>query len=290
MNEKIYFSPSDQRRNAYAAGDTNEAAQCRAIALACVAAAERCGFQAKTNVTDNGDAAMDRRIAESNAFGADAHVPIHTNAFNATVMGTRMFCYAIPGKGYDICKAIMARLAPITPGASDNITVHRYAEVVRAKAPTAYVEVGFHDNATEAAWIVGHTEEIAEAIVMGLCDYFGVAYVAPEDQETAQEAPAEPAKEPGLYRVRRSWTDAGSQLGAYRVLANAKNACPVGYRVYDETGTAVYTPERVYVVKSGDTLGAIAKSFGTTYQALAAYNGIANPNVIYVGQKIRIPG
>ncbi len=47
--------------------------------------------------------------------------------------------------------------------------------------------------------------------------------------------------------------------------------------------------ETVYTVKSGDTLSKIASAYGTTYQALAAYNGIANPNVIYVGQKIKIP-
>jgi len=34
----------------------------------------------------------------------------------------------------------------------------------------------------------------------------------------------------------------------------------------------------------------IAAKYGTTYQKLASYNGIANPNVINVGQKIRIPG
>jgi LysM repeat protein len=44
-----------------------------------------------------------------------------------------------------------------------------------------------------------------------------------------------------------------------------------------------------YTVKAGDTLSKIASAYGTTYQALAAYNGIANPNVIYVGQKIKIP-
>lgn len=46
----------------------------------------------------------------------------------------------------------------------------------------------------------------------------------------------------------------------------------------------------VYTVVKGDTLSAIARKYGTTYQALAAYNGIANPNVIHVGQKIKIPG
>ncbi|MGN0998138.1 MAG: phage tail tip lysozyme [Faecousia sp.] len=62
-----------------------------------------------------------------------------------------------------------------------------------------------------------------------------------------------------------------------------------------ETGTADSTAdstaaEIVYTVVKGDTLSGIAKKYGTTYQALAAYNGIANPNLIYVGQKIAIPG
>lgn len=50
------------------------------------------------------------------------------------------------------------------------------------------------------------------------------------------------------------------------------------------------TSETVYTVKSGDTLSGIASRYGTTYQKLAAYNGIANPNIIRIGQKIRIPG
>lgn len=45
----------------------------------------------------------------------------------------------------------------------------------------------------------------------------------------------------------------------------------------------------VYTVKRGDTLSQIAAKYGTTYQAIAAYNGIKNPNVIRVGQKIKIP-
>lgn len=45
----------------------------------------------------------------------------------------------------------------------------------------------------------------------------------------------------------------------------------------------------VYTVKKGDTLSRIAAKYGTTYQAIAAYNGIKNPNAIRVGQKIKIP-
>ena len=47
-------------------------------------------------------------------------------------------------------------------------------------------------------------------------------------------------------------------------------------------------PYRTYVVKKGDTLSGIAKRFGTTYQKIASDNGIANPNLIYPGQELKI--
>jgi len=42
------------------------------------------------------------------------------------------------------------------------------------------------------------------------------------------------------YRVRKSWADASSQIGAYGSLANAKKACKVGYSVFDNNGKVVY--------------------------------------------------
>jgi LysM repeat protein len=45
-----------------------------------------------------------------------------------------------------------------------------------------------------------------------------------------------------------------------------------------------------YVVQRGDTLARIAARFGTTVAAIAAANGIANPNLIYVGQTLNIAG
>lgn len=52
--------------------------------------------------------------------------------------------------------------------------------------------------------------------------------------------------------------------------------------------TAPKPAGRTYTVVAGDTLGAIAARYGTTYQALAAKNGIANPNLIYPGQVLKI--
>lgn len=52
-----------------------------------------------------------------------------------------------------------------------------------------------------------------------------------------------PAPAENLYRVRKTWKDAKSQLGAFKSLENAKKACPVGYSVFDENGKAVYSPK-----------------------------------------------
>jgi LysM repeat protein len=45
-----------------------------------------------------------------------------------------------------------------------------------------------------------------------------------------------------------------------------------------------------YTVKSGDTLSKIAAAYGVTVQAMASANNIANPNLIYVGQILTVPG
>lgn len=101
-----------------------------------------------------------------------------------------------------------------------------------------------------------------------------------------------------MYRVRKSWSDSASQKGAFTSLSNAKKLADQnpGYSVFDSKGNKVYTgsstaasTDTVYTVKSGDTLSKIAAKYGTTYQALASYNGISNPNKISVGQQIKIP-
>ena len=53
----------------------------------------------------------------------------------------------------------------------------------------------------------------------------------------------------GYYRVRMDWEDEASQLGAYRLLANAKAKCDenLGSRVFDNDGNVIYPEEAVPV-------------------------------------------
>ena len=48
-------------------------------------------------------------------------------------------------------------------------------------------------------------------------------------------------------------------------------------------------PGSEYVVQPGDTLAGIAVRCGVSYERLAEYNDIENPNLIFIGQRIRIP-
>lgn len=53
-----------------------------------------------------------------------------------------------------------------------------------------------------------------------------------------------PSTEKQLYRVRKSWSDAKSQIGAYSSLENAKKACKAGYTVFDSSGKQVYPAKK----------------------------------------------
>ncbi|EKC70887.1 N-acetylmuramoyl-L-alanine amidase, partial [human gut metagenome] len=112
MSKKIYLSPSNQNGNTYATGGTNEMAQCDKIAAATAKALKRCGFEVM--VAKSGTL-MQTRCPESDKFGADIHMPIHTNAFNGKYTGgTRVFC--LNSNGRKAAEAVKSALGAISPG------------------------------------------------------------------------------------------------------------------------------------------------------------------------------
>ena len=72
--------------------------------------------------------------------------------------------------------------------------------------------------------------------------------------------------------------------GNARMQALGSRYDAVQARVNELAGAAA----RTYTVQSGDTLSGIAAKYGTTWQVLAAKNGLANPNLIYPGQTLTI--
>lgn len=175
MAKKIFLTPSNQPENKYAYGNTNEHDQCGKIAEACRVALTRCGFEVKVAQ----DVSLTEKCSLSNSWGADLHIPIHTNAYNGKVTGTRMFYYNKNGEGYKACNAIYNVLAPFTPGTSENCSQNQtLVEMAKPKAPSVYIEVDFHDVPEIAKWIINNTTQIGEKIAEGVCKYYGVSYVA----------------------------------------------------------------------------------------------------------------
>ena len=149
---------------------------------------------------------MASRVSESNNWGADLHVCIHTNACNGKVSGTRIFSYNSTGEGRKAANAVYKVLAPLTPGKSESVS--NYADLYEIKntgCPCVYIECEFHDVPSIAKWIVEHTTEIGEAIAKGICNYYGVTYKAPIKASTTTSGT--------IYRV---------QVGAYSSKANAE--------------------------------------------------------------------
>ena len=71
-------------------------------------------------------------------------------------------------------------------------------------------------------------------------------YIAEQVNKKLAASPSPAPVKTTLYRVRKTWKDAKSQIGAYKVLANAKTECDkhAGYSVFDNTGKVVYTSKK----------------------------------------------
>ena len=177
---KIYLSPSAQPANNYAAGDTNEQAQCNRIAEAAKSALERCGFAVRKAPEGQG---YKENVDESNAWGADLHIPIHTNAGGGA--GTVVFVHGGTAKQMQYAKPIYDEVQAASPGTTDyGVRVNSgLYELGYTTATAVYVECEFHDRADLAAWIIEHTTELGEAIARGVCTGAGVPYIAPSSSE-----------------------------------------------------------------------------------------------------------
>ena len=166
-----------------------------------------------------------------------------------------------------------------TPSADEMVlTVHRW----------------FANKSCPGNWLMARMDDLASKVTAAL----GGA-------EQATPVLTEPEKpKTQIYRVRKNWSDARSQIGAYKILDNAKRLADAnpGYAVFDENGTVVYPaggaePEQeivagqVHTVVKGDTLWGIARQYlgaGYRYTDIVKLNGLKT-SVIYSGQKLKIP-
>lgn len=183
----------------------------------------------------------------------------------------------------DICKRNGIEKLVYTGDKSGNLHMHKWYAPTACPGP--YLGSKFPELAEKVNAILGKKEE-------------------PKKEEPKKEEPKkeEPKKEVPLAQYSDEELAAmvwrgdfgngearkkalGSRWGAVQALVDKG----VGKNGVVKKEAPVESSDTVYTVKSGDTLYAIGLKYGVSYTRIAEYNNIKNPNLIHVGDKIKIP-
>lgn len=176
--------------------------------------------------------------------GYDLLLSLHSNACDTESVDRAVVIPPVSGKEKALATKLGAVVKKIMGLSSyqiytrDNGSGRDYYGVIRGAAyvgtPCLIIEHGFHTNAAVAKWLLvdSNLQKLADAEADAIADYYGV---------TVTE---KPVTAPEIYRVRKSWADAKSQLGAFKSLENAKAKADAvsGYNVYNSAGKCVYSP------------------------------------------------
>ena len=187
---KVYLSPAMHRQNeccyprpdgkqCYEALENNEYIDILEPVLNRCGIETRRGYRRTPMNNEDGDKIMKQNVAESNAWGADVHYISHTNGANGTVKGYRPIYFTGSAKGKKLAEIMVKYRKQIYPY---SVVLNNRTDLYELKNTNAvafYEEHVFHDNLEDATWFHTHMNEIAESAAKGLCEYFGIPYVAP---------------------------------------------------------------------------------------------------------------
>jgi len=221
---RIYISPSAQEQNLGIGAFGSEEGQMNKIADVLMPLLANDGrFVVKRNTP-----AMDvyQMAQDSNHFKADLHIAIHSNAGGG--VGTEVYAYGPKTNSERLAQALYKQVAPLSPGADRGIKYNPSQVEVgdSVSATSALIELGFHDNALDAAWMVRSTAAIAKALYLGICDFYGYEY-----RVLAVGAPA-PAVAPTIDRdvylsVRVLQSKSVALLGQIQAMGYACKVLPL---------------------------------------------------------------
>lgn len=195
----------------------------------------------------------------------------HPTARNANTIGIELCCKcdgnsknATDPKWYftqetqEACVQLVKKLMADLGIPAENVL--RHYDIVNKHCPAPYV----NNNKYKTSW----TWDEFKAKLSGSSTGSGVSSAG----ETKK-----------YYRVRKSWLDASSQIGAYENLQNAKKACKAGYTVYDWNGNAVYSLEDYPWVGTCTGNGVrVRKGPGTGYGVISGWPKLNKGNLFDV--------
>jgi len=178
----IYLSPSTQESNLYVNGGTEEEWMNR-LADAMIPYLNASGIQYVRNTPDM---TAGSSIRASNAGRYDLHLALHSNASApqnyGQTRGIIVFYYPGSSNGKRASEIIANNLKAIYPLPNRVRTEGTTAigEVRLTRAPSVFIELGYHDNPDDATWVKNNLDRIAQNIVLSLTEYFGIPFLSPQ--------------------------------------------------------------------------------------------------------------
>ena len=183
----IYLSPSTQENNYYVTNGTEELWMNR-LADAMEPYLTASGIQYVRNTPEMTAASS---IRASNAGNFDLHLALHSNAAPegqyGTVRGIIVFYYPGSSAGRRAAEIVAENLKAIYP-LPNNVRAEgttSIGEVRLVRAPSVFLELGYHDNPDDATWVKNNLDAIARNIVLSLTEFFGLPFLEPQTPRPA---------------------------------------------------------------------------------------------------------
>lgn len=183
----IYLSPSTQENNLYVNGGTEEEWMNKlADALEPYLTASGIRFVRNTPEMTAGSS-----IRASNAGRYDLHLALHSNAAPDGLYGQKrgiiVFYYPGSSQGQQAAQLVADGLKTIYPLPNDVRAEPSTSigEVSQPRAPSVFLELGYHDNRDDAVWIKNNLEAIARNIALSLTEYFDLPFLTPQAYRNA---------------------------------------------------------------------------------------------------------
>ena len=241
----IYLSPSTQENNLYVNGGTEEEWMNR-LADAMEPYLTASGISYVRNTPDMTAASS---IRASNAGNFDLHLALHSNAAPegryGQVRGVIVYYFPGSAQGQEAATLIANGLKNIypLPNLVRTESTTSIGEVRRVRAPSVFLELGYHDNSDDASWVKNNLDAIARNIVLSLTEFFGLPFLTPQPSHR------------GVVDV--SW-------GYLNIRDRPDLSAPVVARAYDGASLTILNQwQGWYLVRFGDQLGWASSDFVT---------------------------
>lgn len=200
MAKKVYLSPSEHGIGANKCYHKNcwEDKHTRPIAEACEKYLKLNGVEVKVAKPKT---SMEVRCNESNAFGADIHMPIHTNAFSDKSVRRLMFmCIKTDGKYKELFDCMKKAMEKSYKGEVRLAKRTDLYEINVPKALSFYCELGFHTNKYDCDNFIHNADERGKELAKGICDYFNIKFKEKKEEEKKEEK-----KDKDVLEVTGNW-------------------------------------------------------------------------------------